>query len=131
MFFIKRLPRDREKGMKVVRKNILYYQEVVSSEVGGFCALWREYEIKPGLENSCQISSLYKATSVSYKQNGLQIAAYKWFCHRIKETLILKMYASVYQYEIGGIRNILNQKKNCKSALRAAVRWFVASKRSY
>lgn len=43
MFFIKQLPSDRGKGMKVVRENILYYQEVVSSEVRGLCALREEY----------------------------------------------------------------------------------------
>ena len=47
--------------------------------------------MKPGLEDSFQISSLYNATFASYKQNGLQLlAAYKLFGHRIKETLILK-----------------------------------------
>lgn len=46
--------------------------------------------MKTGLEDSFQISSLYKATFASYKQNGLQVAAYKLFGHRIKETLILK-----------------------------------------
>ena len=39
MFFIKQLPCDRWKGMKVVRENMLYYQEVVFSEVRGLCAL--------------------------------------------------------------------------------------------
>lgn len=46
--------------------------------------------MKPGLEDAFQISSLYNATFASYKQNGLQLAAYKLFGHRIKETLILK-----------------------------------------
>lgn len=46
--------------------------------------------MKPGLEDAFQISSLYNVTFASYKQNGLQLAAYKLFGHRIKETLILK-----------------------------------------
>lgn len=40
--------------------------------------------------NFFQIIRLYKATFASYKQSGLQVAAYKLFCHGIKGSLILK-----------------------------------------
>lgn len=84
-----------------------------------------------GLEDAFQISSLYNVTFASYKQNGLQLAAYKLFGHRIKETLILKVYASVDQYEICNTWNILNQRKNCKSTLQAGVRWSVDCRKSH
>lgn len=41
------------------------------------------------------------------------------------------MYAFVYQYEICSTWNILNQRKNCKSALGAGARWFVGSEKSH